>query len=389
MIPSLLYVILPCFVVLLSVSSLLHGRDKQFVVLSGIAILVFRSELILFYGPCLLYGLLQGSVRLRPALWLTAFLTAVSSVAMSVLIDSIFWRRVVWPEGIVFYYNTILNKSGDWGKSPFHWYFTSALPRALLTTTIMLFIWFPFALRSAFLSWRGHPQAHFQPTSTGLVLVGLIFVSFYSILPHKELRFIIYVMPIFNLAASILWNFVEHSEARTRAAVGQKGKRVSRFLLTKYLLLRFCVWLCYFHLLINLVGTAILLVAAHKNYPGGHALMRINEHFGSNPTKGLHIHICNLAAQTGVTRFLEEHPNWTYNKTEGIESEVRLLDNSLFTHLISEIPPRTMRERSDSFRPLFLVYGFDGINVRLKWTEVWQFLQFRTSPRLTVYERTK
>lgn len=83
MIPSLLYVILPCFVVLLSVSSLLHGRDKQFVVLSGIAILVFRSELILFYGPCLLYGLLQGSVRLRPALWLTAFLTAVSSVGKS------------------------------------------------------------------------------------------------------------------------------------------------------------------------------------------------------------------------------------------------------------------------------------------------------------------
>ncbi|KAF7247584.1 hypothetical protein EG68_09373 [Paragonimus skrjabini miyazakii] len=42
--------------VLLSLSSLLRTRDKQFVVLAGIAIMIFRSELILFYGPCLLYG---------------------------------------------------------------------------------------------------------------------------------------------------------------------------------------------------------------------------------------------------------------------------------------------------------------------------------------------
>lgn len=46
----------------------------------------------------------------------------------------------------------------------------------------------------------------------------------------------------------------------------------------------------------------------------------------------VHVHISNLAAQTGVTRFTQLNDNWIYNKTENLDTE-QLQE---FTHLIIE-----------------------------------------------------
>ena len=69
---------------------------------------------------------------------------------------------------------------------PPHWYFTSALPRAMGSTLLFL----PLALFS-------EHSARVMP----FAVIAIAFVLLYSLLPHKELRFIFYAIPTLNIAA--------------------------------------------------------------------------------------------------------------------------------------------------------------------------------------------
>ena len=70
--------------------------------------------------------------------------------------------------------------------SPYLWYVYSVIPRCLLTSVL-------FAAHALCVEWR---------TRTLTVPV-LVFILLFSFLPHKELRFVIYVVPVLNTVAAV------------------------------------------------------------------------------------------------------------------------------------------------------------------------------------------
>ncbi|XP_026817640.1 probable Dol-P-Man:Man(7)GlcNAc(2)-PP-Dol alpha-1,6-mannosyltransferase [Rhopalosiphum maidis] len=283
--------------VMVALSSWIRGKHILLIWSSAIAVLIFRSELVIYLGIIILMELLYKRLKLFRGLKL-GFLAAITVLTTSIVIDSIFWGRLVWPEGEVLWFNTVLNKSSEWGTKPFLWYFYSAIPRGVALS--LLFI--PFG-------------ALYDIRVMRLLIPTLMFVLIYSILPHKELRFIIYVFPVLNVSTATFCNKIWQTRFKPK---GFKN----------ILALIFCTG----HIIGNLVFTVFLMSASNKNYPGGHAMTLLhtfeNNHLDANYT----IHIGNYAAQTGVTRFTQLSAHWTYSKKENLEPGCEELMS--FTHLI-------------------------------------------------------
>ncbi|KAL5109969.1 putative Dol-P-Man:Man 7 GlcNAc 2 PP-Dol alpha-16-mannosyltransferase [Taenia crassiceps] len=371
---------------------LLRGSDCPFIVLSGFGILVFRSELVLFYGPLLVFGLYYNFIKLRPTLILTGFITAAVSLTLTVVFDSYFWQRWLWPEGEVFYFNVVENKSHLWGILPFYWYFLIALPKALMTTiglvvcANLVIIILPLTSELASREYR---------ILLGLEIVALVFITLYSFLPHKELRFIIYTIPIFNLMAAYFWNYVERRlymclDKRTVRELSLKEKNMKHSNLNwratpafVHQICRAAVFLCYASLFVNLCVSVGLLYVSSHNYPGGEAITRLNNWPGLNEQREVHIYISNLATQTGVSRFQQVHDHWIYNKTEKIDDDVRALVAGPFTHLILETSKDALFGHVKAFRQLFTVESFSGISYNPEGS-LWNKLRVLIKPTLSL-----
>lgn len=95
----------------------------------------YRSELLILCG---ILGIWIVFVERGVSLWralgagigsalasicMRSLATSLSSSCsgVSVLVDSVFWGRILWPEGVVFFFNTVLNKSHEWGIFPLSW----------------------------------------------------------------------------------------------------------------------------------------------------------------------------------------------------------------------------------------------------------------------------
>lgn len=314
-----------------------------------IAGVVFRSELAILVGTITLYLFLTQRISIVKVIIPAGASGLVIGLLCSVSIDSFFWQSFpLWPEWIAFYYNTIQGHSADWGVSPWHFYFANALPRLLLNPATYL-LCIPLAVLNASTRRR----------SLDILIPLLAFVALYSFLPHKEWRFIIYIVPgvtaVSAAGASWIWT--------------RRGKSPIWALLSLTLVVS---------VLASFMASTALLAVSSLNYPGATALNDLHASIAlANTHRPIAIHADNLACQTGVTRFLEMHSapqspideggltthtthgTWTYDKTE---DPVRLLDPLFwiqFDFVLAERPEKVIGKWAEEG----VVYGFGGVRI--------------------------
>lgn len=308
--------------VLFSISFWLRKKDFLFILNAAVAVIIFRGEVALLMGPFLLMNLTFGKRGLVKTLGL-CLLALVMTLPLTVAIDSWFWKRLLWPEGEVLYFNVILNKSSEWGVSPWPWYFYSAIPRALFTSTALIPLGLWFEVRVA-----------------RLVYPALLFIFLFSFLPHKELRFIIYALPLLNIAAAAMAQRIWQNRSKswlfkvmTLAVVG--------------------------HVCANAAFSVTMAFVSSHNYPGGVAMEFFHQHKPEGGQKSV-VHVDNLACQTGVSRF-NQAVDWQFDKTEHLTLEDKL---DKFDFLIQEAKEDLLHSTPlKSFQLRQEVMAFSGFKV--------------------------
>jgi alpha-1,6-mannosyltransferase len=314
---------------------------------------VFRAETALLLGATCLQLLLRRRATLARLVPLLAGLS-LGALLLSVPVDSYFWQRgPLWPELAGFHYNVVRGSASAWGTSPWHYYFSSALPRLLLN---------PFALPLAAcaLWW----PATSRP-ATDLVASPLLFVAVYSLQPHKEARFVFYAVPALAAAAALGADYIY-----TRRA--------------KSLLYRLVAAALPLSILVSLAASLAMLLVSSLNYPGGDAVAQLfqlthHHHQASAPPHDtLSVHADVLTCMTGLTLFgqnphglplahgaplppfVAAPPLLLFDKTEDEAVMARPDFWTRFDYVLAEDPGQIT---SGQWRTVGVVQGYDGIEL--------------------------
>ena len=296
---------------------------------------IFRSEIALLLGTHTLWLLFRRRISINNVI-ISGIIGLTVGLGLTISIDSFFWLHFpIWPELTGFLYNVMEGQSANWGTSSVHYYFTSALPRLLNPLHYQVFI----------------PLTLFVPALRSLAFDALIpnlaYVIIYSFQPHKEWRFIIYIVPPLTAIAALASSWVWTRRAKTFA----------------YRVLSLAL----------LAGTAAsfvasfgMLLVSRLNYPGAQALNYLHE-LADGEKSVINVHMDTLTCMTGVTHFLERRTirndthltTWIYDKTE---SETVLLNPVFwdrFDYVLAERPEKVI----GSWDVVRNIEGFAGLRV--------------------------
>lgn len=319
--------------------------------LAGLALIActLRLEVLGLAAPAYLWAWLSGRVSFSRAVILGATSCALGA-ALSISVDSYFWSfvardrlpglgRYVWPEVSALFFNVVEGRSSEWGVAPWYTYWVTELPKLLAATHALLF--------------TGLCSSAPGLSRAPLVFIAGFHVCLLSLLPHKEWRFILYTLP--------LWNAISAYGAiqQVRQLSATPARWFAR--LVPAMAIGLSLLLCMLYTFVSM-----------HNYPGGAALQVAHTRLGD---RSVHLHMDTLATMTGVSLFQSTHqtrpasslvpslePRWVYDKTENLMPDA---DWCAFSHLLTE--KEECRVAGDA--PLFSQLGdpIEGLaGVRLK-----------------------
>ncbi|ORX47867.1 hypothetical protein BCR36DRAFT_85397 [Piromyces finnis] len=269
----------------------IYERKRSYLVIFILTFttVVFRIEIALLAIPIFLLEIKNKKITwIR--LIIIGLISTLISIGITVGIDSYFWGKLIWPEGSVFQFNIINNGSVNYGISPWYNYLTIHIPK-LCTIAI------PFALYAFYE----------KPRIRRLLTPVIFYVLVYSFLPHKETRFIFYIVPLINIAGAVGLYYIHNS---------------SVYSVTKKLIYYSTILL----IAVNLVISGLMAYISSFNYPGGYALKAMNKL--ELPSKEIKLHIGVFSAQTGASRFGQIHNKWIYDKDESLQTRQQFIDKN-------------------------------------------------------------
>ncbi len=316
----------------------LESKISRAVVLMVFCTVVFRCDVLILLFTFGITLLIRREISIFEAVK-TGFMTVITSLLLSVPFDSIMWQRLLWPEGEVLLFNTVENKSNEYGVSPWYWYVAKALPKGLMLTIFLVpfaFVRFPERLAGFKVGWldvEGLPYI--------IPVIG--FISLYSILPHKEIRFIFISFPMFTVMASkglvriydtarLFWS--------SNSVRQNHRNKFSQSLSSKLVLLILCCG-SFVAMALSFIVNMIFIQVSKRNYPGGDGLAALSELIKEehpSSEKELSIFIDVASAMTGVSLFgqrvIQQNCPATqcniikdgYEKENGISRSSQILD---------------------------------------------------------------
>ncbi|KXS19794.1 glycosyltransferase family 22 protein [Gonapodya prolifera JEL478] len=366
----------------------------------ALAAIVFRAEIAALAAPIIVMEL----VLTRRATFFPTLRAGVTASTISILatvtIDSFFWRRWLWPEAASFVFNAVEGKNAEWGIHPW-WYYGVLVPR-IATLALPL---------AAYAAYR-------IPPSRLYLLPAALFVTIYSVIGHKEWRFVQYVVPVLNLTgamglehiheqAGLSLRVLRHESHPSRTApTGPSNRNRKRYAWTFVAAL--------FGLTISAVFTVFSIYVSSLNYPGGYALARFHRIFGVPQSRlpHLYVHMDVLTCMTGATRFgelwseslparddvldtkqnengttevksesaIKMKGHWRYSKNE---THKDAKDFEAYSHVLTEDPRILLW--TGKWKAVDVVSGYTGLDVvvaKMKWWK--DLMQTITSPGVDI-----